>query len=237
VAVLLGALSLGTAGRARFGELIIESPGLAAWIPINNSFNREPTATDWDGVLIQIGDYLDAVGDTEIRAFESITFENSTGGVLLKLGRGDFNWINIVVEDPSRGDPMLPEHAELLYPAAGTASGCEAVDLCTAQQCLCDRGHCPPPDPEMLFAPFLRLRSLHGFFRPFAIITYWFGPRGYDLAALPRAGGPTRHLITFNDPVKVFRDGQLLNLGRIDTIRLNLCGDCEHGNHIDPPWR
>ena len=114
------------------GELIIEDSKLVSWMTINNNFNEDPGHTPWDGVLIQVGDYLH--DGRPMNLFRSITFVDSHGVVLETLKAADFRWIDIVAVDPARTAPMGPQHLSLLYPEPGTTSGCSDYDAITCQR-------------------------------------------------------------------------------------------------------
>jgi hypothetical protein len=233
--VALLALTLSAAGgQARQGAIIIQDVDLAAWTTINNTFNTNREG-EWEGVLIQVGDYLDETGAV-FDVFEDVTLL-SRGEVVRRLRKFEFTWINIVAVDPTRGDPMDASHVGLLYPDPATPSACGDLDTCAVKRCGCDRPPCGRPAPGPLFEPCLRLRSLHGFFRPFGIITYWHGPDGYDIAVrTPSAAAHDEHTFTFNDPVQMSVDGVPLGLEQIDAVRINLKGDPNHGKKHDPSF-
>ena len=238
VILMMAGLSLAAAGGNghRHGELVLEDSDLASWTTIRNTFNQDPGHTPWDGVLIQLGEYLDE--GKPLDRFESITFEDERGA-LLTLHAEDFRWIDIVAVDPARSAPMGPQHLFELYPEAGTTSGCSDFDACALESCSCST----PPCKTAAYEPLgrcVRSRSLHGVFTPFAVITYWQGPRGFELRVEPTLlGQHSRQVFSFNDPVQIFMDGQLLTVGRIDSIHVNAkgCPRCEmHGASTDPPW-
>lgn len=234
--VALVALSLAAAGGStrKNGQLVIEDSELVSWMTINNTFNQDPGHTPWDGVLIQIGDYLDD-GDP-FNIFESVTFEDSKGTNLKTLDAGTFQWIDIVAVDTTRTAPMTSSHLSLLYPEPGTTSGCADYDACAIENCSC----ATPPCVSSGFNPLdrcLRLRSLHGSFTPYAVITYWQGSNGFGLTSEPLTlGTKSRVSFTFNDPVQIYVDGQLLNIGKIASIHVNSNGGTMHGASEDPPW-
>ena len=235
VVLPMAGLSPATAGGngRKNGELVVEDSELVSWMAINNSFNQDPGHTPWDGVLIQVGDYLDHGRPFNI--FESITFED-IHGVLQTLDAGSFRWIDIVAVDPSRTAPMGLNHLQLLYPEPGTTSGCSDFDACAIQECSCATPPCAPAGYEPL-SRCLRSRSLHGLFTPLAIITYWQGSKGFGITVEPTSLGiKSRQVFSFNEPVQIYVDGQPLSLGRIDSIHVNAKGGTQHGASEDPPW-
>lgn len=234
-ALVMAALSLAAAGGngRKNGELVIEDSQLVSWTVINNTFNQDPGHTPWDGVLIQVGDYLDAGRPFNI--FDKITFED-VHGVVMTLRAGEFKWIDIVAVNPARSAPMGIHHLPLLYPEPGTTSGCSDFDACAIENCSCASPPCMPAGYEPL-GRCLRSRSLHGLFTPSAVITYWQGSKGFDVAVEPLSlGEKSRQVFSFNDPVQIFKDGQPLSLGRITSIHVKAREDTLHGANEDPPW-
>jgi hypothetical protein len=222
--------------QAPGGKLVIQDVHLAAWMTTNNTFNANAKAY-WEGVLIQVGHYLDDKG-CPTTLFKNLTIKNADNTVNETLASGDFEWIDIVAVDASRPDPPMEEtHVELLYPASNKPSNCQDCD----KNCG-TKAACPGMAGNLEFEPCLRLRSLHGFFMPFALITYWQGPGGYDVGVrngpLARPG-ESEYTFTFKDPVHVRVYGNQdkdLGVGKF-TISLNVEGVGNHGGKHDPGWR
>ena len=214
----------------KHGSLVIDDVDVAEWMTINNTFNPFAEAY-WEGVLIQVGDHLNEDG-ASFALFESIQFVRK-GSILKELFEDDFNWINIVAVDPGRGIPMEPEHLGLLFPVLDPNQdySCGDFDRCA-------RLNCGTPNPNLpLFQKCLRQQSLHGFFSPIGIITYWQGPNGFDVSVrIPGSAEHGSHTFTFNDEVQIFKDGELLKLGKIDSIHVRTDPNPGHGGKHDPGW-
>ncbi|MBI4242266.1 MAG: hypothetical protein HY613_11170 [Candidatus Rokubacteria bacterium] len=238
------------------GRLIIEDEDLAAWMVAHNTFAKPPDVTwpDWyakyhrDGVLFQFGDYK-SIGDI----FGSISFERR-GASVRELRKGDFIWINLEVEDPTRPSPAM-ERSHLaslypvgsLYPDPNHPTPCDLVEtnddflrICRVLPCQTDA------DMKKVPRSCIRMRSLSGFMRPYAVMTYWQGPHGYRLkVVVPAAGRHPQHIFEFKDRVKIsiHKDGAPPeSLDDIDVIRVKVkpptAGQPSpgHGGYHSPPW-
>ena len=224
-------------------ELIVEDEHWAAWMPIDNGFTQGYAYDYWNGVLFQLGRYVDEAGD-EVAAYHHLTVYGSQG--TKPLNRGDFTWMNIVSHRPGKNPPMSLEYVGLLYPDAGTTTECDMYDACagpypqSGTTCVCANPPCEEADLELIPSECMRLRSMHSHFVPEAVITYWQGDKGYKLEAVQEARGGTHNEYTFTlkDPVEleVYKDDTLLDLGVGQVRKIIISGppDVDHDEIIDP---
>jgi hypothetical protein len=224
---------------------------------INNTFiDTAPLDHDesWHGFLLQLGGwYEDQATDDLNTWFDSVSIVSATETKELKCSTvacdpfDAFEWINIVPRSDSRRPPLpIPgtdsmagnrDFLEILYPN-GTAGmcqnfenfcGCENFGLCNQTSAA----GCGAFGERKLC---LRLRSLHAWFVPRAILTYWAGGSGYDVT-VTGAHHPEQ-IFTFKDPIDVYvhmRDGAVDSHLDVKEIRIRHKPGVDHGDHKDPP--
>lgn len=228
-AMVLAVLTLGAGmTRTRYGSLVIGDSNLATWMPINNSFSVNHETSLWEGVLIQLGDYVDEQGDP--LGVRGTVILRDRRGRTRQLKNTEFRWINIVAVDSFRGEPMGSGDVAALFPDPANPGACNAVEQCVESSC-------GGAGSSALLDRCQRKRSLHGRFVPVSIITYWHGQNGYEVSVNQLTA--TRHnqyAFTFKDEVAVFVDGQAAEFGRLERIDVVIEDGFNHGLHEEPPW-
>ncbi len=246
------------------GSLELEDPDLGPWMMINNSFtNLERFLEEdeiWYGVLIQLGRWVNPLADESDEDTDGDELPREFGvfhhvdidGVVYGLTEEDeipFEWINIVPASDTREAPLPfedtsdvqtsewegdPRFLTDFYPNEDTDYRCYEFDKLTEDSCKSEnRQYC------------LRLRSLHAFFTPEAVITYWAGTNGYDLAVLGEPQHP-RQVFRFKDPVDVYVhikeesaagvvERRVEKYAGVQKVEVVHEGGITHGSHHDPP--
>jgi len=226
-------------------KLIVQDGEATAWMNVTNTFTLEPGTyyADegkelWQGILFQIGDeYQSPQGPHSLTMDVVVTDKD---GKTKTYNIREFLWVNIVARNPEKSKPpMKPEHLSRLWPDPDNPSAkCGAVDACAGQDCLCK---VPPCDDsaalEVIPATCLRQRSLHAYLNPYAVITYWTGPRGWDLA-LRMHGREPYQIFKLRDKVDVdvtLRDGTVDTYLDADRVTIKEQADTDHHRMMDPP--
>ena len=172
-------------------QLVVEDSHSAVWGPIDNGFAENDTSwSKWDGVLFQVGTFYqyaqDEAGDWQRQPwveFNKIVIEGSSDSTPVELVAGDFTWLNIVSHSTGNTvDPLPLEFADLLFPNNRVDYECKIVDDCAIHTGAAATA-CTDTLDKVL-RPCVRRRSLHSTFEPSAIVTYWHGAQGYELAVL-----------------------------------------------------
>src|SRR5262245_41365359 len=136
---------------------------------------------------------------------ETVTFSNGIATVPLVRG-SDWDWINIVGDYPPNSyAPITWDQAGLLFPSSLKDLICDVGDYCVQR----DNDLAAPADCTATLdkqpRPCVRLRSIHAYFEPGGIITYWQGKNGYDLSVARRSESMAHNKYTFKlkDSIKI----------------------------------
>ncbi len=188
-------------------DLHVDTEDSCAWLTVNNyvaggnpKYPDAGTRGYRTGILMQLGTYsgpdsdfkgirfLDASGNA-ISEIESLVDDDNDGvkdpllteGVLL---RGSFTWINVVSEFGGiDGAPVDPQHGFHFFNSAShDPTPCAAINECSKS------GTSPECCPQLTDPGCLRNRKIHSGQTVAAFLTYWQGPRGFDLTVVQETG-------------------------------------------------
>jgi hypothetical protein len=225
-----------------YPTLVIDDPDTAVWMNTTNTFIlapgawfADPSKQLWQGVLIQLGNAESPTGANPLDVLVRITPDTGTQkGYLLK----DLSWINVQARNPQKDPPMQPAHAGQLWSDPSTPTMCQELEACEDKNCLCPNPPCNNNNQLGLVPGHcLRLRSLHAYFKPLAIITYWIGPNGYELRMEGNLPDP-KQVFSLKDPVDVSvtqKNGAVDQFSGVKTIEIRVTGVPTHRRIQDPP--
>jgi hypothetical protein len=217
-------------------ELIIEDDLAVVWMNMNNSFaagweNWETDPPYWDGILLQLGRFP-AVSTLNF----VVTIEGSSSLVTFTEASFD-RWINIVPLN-FWGQPLDPRPDHQDMPMARRHACYLAPNLagCPSERTDCSRiESVARPDEETC----LRMKSLHGSFKPTRVMTYWTHPGGYVLTVSrpDLTVKKFRYVFTMPGRFAVYVDGVKQELGWIKSIRIaREPGAPLNDDNEDPGW-
>jgi hypothetical protein len=236
--------------------IIIEDEHAGVWMPFDNAFTK-PADDDWSkfknkraGFLFQSGRFFKYQMDNTILYYDQAdTVYFSKGSTTVPLVRGsDWDWINIIGDYPEYPDPPITwDFAGLLFPSSVKNLICDVGDGCV----LRDSPLAVPADCAATLdkqpRPCVRLRSIHSYFEPGGIITYWQGKNGYDLSVGRRSESMAHNMYTFklkdSITIEIWKSGtrnyaaeaKLTPLGKNPTITIKEPPTTPHEDTDEPP--
>src|SRR6185436_9785797 len=236
--------------------IIIEDEHAGVWMPFDNAFTKPP-GVDWPnwknkraGFLFQSGRFFRYQLDNTILYYDksdTVIFSNGSANVSLVRG-SDWDWINIVGDYPGYSDPPITwDYAGLLFPSGVHNEICDVGDGCVQlNNPLAAPASCADTLDKQP-RPCVRLRSIHAFFEPGGIITYWQGKNGYDLSVARRSASMAHNMYTFklkdSITIQIYKGGTrnaaaealLTPLGSNLTITIKQPPTTPHEDTSDPP--
>ena len=244
-----------TAAPVTGPTIVIEDEHAGVWMPFDNAFTNPDV--DWPnfknkraGFLFQSGRFFRYQLDKTILYYDkSDTVNFSNGIATVPLVRGiDWDWINIVGDYPGYPYPPITwDDAGLLFPSNVANKICDVGDGCVKRE---DPLSVPASCADTLDKqprPCVRLRSIHAYFEPGGIITYWQGKNGYDLSVARRSASMAHNMYTFKlkDSITIevwiggtrnsSAEAKLTPLGTIQTITIKGPPTTPHEDTSDPP--
>jgi hypothetical protein len=237
VLVLLAAMLAGCCGIS-CPETVLEldDEHTSVWMSIDNGYTYDSSSSweKWSGVLFQLGYYWEYDSKEQVQKvaeFDSVIFVGEKGKLALQAN--EFTWINVVSEHATNTEPPVSrEDADILFPNSWSQTHCDDTALVATVP-----------------APCLRMRSLHAFFRPERILTYWQGSSGYSALAREGDDEHNKYYFWLNDEVsvQVWKETEeqlaintkIQSLGELEEIRLEHKGNVNHGEMHNPPvsWK
>ena len=234
-------------------RLIIMDDHLVAWMPVNNWFANDGVRwkvkeEHWKGLLFQLGVYRgldettgapDPTWTPEPREIV-VTIEGSGSASPLNYTVSNYDrWINVMAVNTS-GRPQHPDERNPTNEPMDQSRACVLAPgmparVPTGQVCT---EVATPQNP----LECLRRKSLHRGFLPYRVLTYWPGPKVYELKAKRNGHFHSEYEFTLLDPIRVTVDGIVPpNLGTIVKIVVwhnsnYPVGPNRHMDTEDPPW-
>ena len=247
--------STGTETPVTGPTIIIEDEHAGVWMPFDNAFTKPPEKGWPDfknkraGFLFQSGRFFRYQMDKSILYYdksETVTFSNGIGTVPLVRG-SDWDWINIVGDYPGYSDPPITwDYAGLLFPSSVANETCDVGDGCVQKENPLSAPAACTDTLDKQPRPCVRLRSIHAYFEPGGIITYWQGKNGYDLS-VARRSAMAHNMYTFklkdSITIEIWKSGTrnsaaealLTPLGSNLTITIKEPPTTPHEDTADPP--
>jgi hypothetical protein len=247
--------STGTTTPIAGPTIIIQDEHAGVWMPFDNFFTKPAGMTKDDfknkraGFLFQSGRFFTYLQNNSIEYYDEANTVNFSNGIAtVPLVRGiDWDWINIVGDFPGYQDPPITwDYAGLLFPSSVANETCDVGDGCVQKDNPLAVPAACTDTLDKQPRPCVRLRSIHAYFQPMGIITYWHGKNGYDMSVARRTG-ETCNMVTFKlkDSIKIeiwkggtryaAAEDKLTPLGSNLTITIVQPPGTPHEDTEDPP--